>query len=411
MKKMKIDKQIVILALATCFSASPGGNAAAVELTSNAREIQFSGRVQTQFNTSSVDTFLASEFLVRRARFAAEVKLNDIVSGKVEPEYGSGKYSLKDGYMKLKLGDSFRVTFGQFKRPFDLFQLTSSTKGLVIERNLEIRGVTGLRSYSSLVDQLNYSGRDIGVGGLFRNKNKSLSVSFMVSNGIGSNRVPSEEVESRSDMQYTARIKIRPMGRGDLSVAAGASYRPYRLTATTSSTVTILDRGKWSKGTPVATIESVVSEEYSMALGFDLELGNYDEGFLLQAGVIRGENWEVGSLSDPESTFTDSTRTISAVRYTNAAEAPTFVGAQVMAGYKHLLRANKYMEAIEPVVRVSYADPNDEVKDDGGILVTQGIQTFFSGRNKIALNIDIFFPESVDESTSYSFKAQSYLYF
>ena len=137
--------------------------AAGVEVKSKAKEIKFTGRVHTQFNTSSVENEIASEFIIRRARLTAEVELNDFVSGKVQPDFGEGDVKLKDAYMKLDYHKGLSFKIGQFKRPFDLFELTSSTKILVVERALKIRGVSGLRSLSSLTEKLEYSDRDIGV--------------------------------------------------------------------------------------------------------------------------------------------------------------------------------------------------------------------------------------------------------
>ena len=408
---MRFDKWIAAAALAaTSFAATETG-AVEVKSASEAQEIKLAGRLHTQFNSTSVDGEPGSEFLVRRARFVAEVKLNDFVSGKVEPEYGAGTYSLKDGYMELSIGESYRVKFGQFKRSFDLFQLTSSTRGLVIERGLAIRGVHGLRTYSSLSEKLQYSDRDIGFAGIYGNKSRPVSASFMVSNGIGANKVPSDEEEGFADLQYSGRIELDPVEGRDLTVAFNGSYRPYLVTTTVSSCVEALDGAKRGDNAPAILIESEVSEEYSLALGFDVDLGNYTSGPHVKAGLIRGENWAIDSFAGPDTASTDSTRIISVVNRVNADAPPTFIAGQIIATYKLLIAGNDYVEAIEPIVRVSYADPNDDISDDGGILITPGFQTFFTGRNKISFNLDLFFPESDDEKREYSFKAQTYLNF
>ena len=87
------------------------------------------------------------------------------------------------------------------------------------------------------------------------------------------------------------------------------------------------------------------------------------------------------------------------------------MAGQVIGTYKLGIRGNPYLEAMEPLVRVSYADPDDDTADDGGLLVTPGIQFFFVGRNKIALNLDILLPESEDDGTEFSFRAQSSVHF
>ncbi len=406
---MRLDRFFLFAAMSALSLSAVEVRATTVK--SKAQEIKLTGRVQMQFNTTSVEDELGAEFLLRRVRFAAEVKMNDLVSGKIEPDYGEGKATLKDAYMKLKFGDSFAMKFGQFKRSFDLFQLTSSTKILVIERALKIRGVEGLRSYSSLSEKLQYADHDVGIAGTLRNKSRSLSGTIMISNGIGANKVPSKEEKSQADLQYSGRFEWEPMEERDLTVGINGSYRPYLLTTTTSSHVEALEPAKRIEDSPVLTIESDISEEYSLALGFDVEMGSFSDGPLIRAGVIWGENWSIGATSDPDTTFSESTRTIRVTSHENADNPPKFFAGQVIATYKHLLDPGGRVEAIGPVLRVSYADPDNDTPDDGGILITPGIQTFFTGRNKISLNVDIFLPESEEEETEYSFKAQTYLYF
>jgi len=154
---------------AVILGALPGGATAQVAVSSQAETIKLTGRAHTQFDHSSVDTEPATTFLLRRARIVAEIKVNDFVSGKVEPEYGRGSVILRDAYLRLTFGPSFRWTIGQFKRPFDAFQLRSSTQILTVEREGNIRGVDtcagvgGICSFSRLTSKLEFSERDIGI--------------------------------------------------------------------------------------------------------------------------------------------------------------------------------------------------------------------------------------------------------
>lgn len=337
----------------------------AVEVKSKAKEITLTGRMQSQFNTSSVEGELGSEFLIRRARITVEVELNDFVEGKVQPDYGEGKFTLKDAFMKLNYSPDLSFRIGQFKRPFDLFELTSSTKILVVERALRIRGVSGHRSYSSLTEKLGFADRDIGVEVAFKSKDKKLGITAAVTNASGANAVPSKTDGALGEMQYTGRVLLKPVEDQDLAFGFGASLRPYE-----TDSVTV---------------------EYAPAVEGDIELGNFDEGAHIQAGFLWGENWTV-SVPD-------------------TASPPKFMSVQVIGGYRIPVADSKYVEAVEPILRVSFADPNGDMDDDGGILVTPGIQFFFTGRNKIAVNVDVFMPQSDAEDTEYSLKAQSSVHF
>ncbi|MFH1279369.1 MAG: porin [Candidatus Eisenbacteria bacterium] len=355
---------------AWCFGSS---GASAVEIASKAAKIKITGSVHTQFNTSSVDGELGSEFLIRRARLTAEVKINDFVSGKVQPDYGEGELSLKDAYMKLTYGPNLAFRIGQFKRPFDVFELTSSTEMLVVERALKIRGVSRLRSHSSLTEKLGFSDRDIGVEIAVADEDGRFSLTGAVTNGTGAGKVPGRTDGAIGEKQYTARLTVSPIDERDITLAVAGSLRPYEVRAATIA----------GDDNPAV--------EHAPAVQADLEIGNFEAGPHAQVGVVLGENWDA--------------------RVADASSAPSFAAAQVIGAYKFRARPNLYVEAVEPLVRVGYADPNDDVADDGGYQITPGLQVFFSGRNKIALNVDIFLPEAVGEDTEYSIKAQSSMYF
>ena len=66
-------------------------------------------------------------------------------------------------------------------------------------------------------------------------------------------------------------------------------------------------------------------------------------------------------------------------------------------GYRFITRPKDYrgsiakrpIEAIQPIFRVTWADPNTDIARDDNWGLTPGIQIFFYGRNKLALNYDI----------------------
>jgi len=129
-------------------------------------------------------------------------------------------------------------------------------------------------------------------------------------------------------------------------------------------------------------------DDFAIAYGADLEYGNYDSGMHVQAGVIGGQNW----------------------RSLDATGNPArFLTAQGILSYKSPVSNHQFVSAIEPVGRVSLADPNTDTGNNLGLLVTPGLMVHFTGRNKVAANIDLWLP-NVGE-TEWSFKVQSYLHF
>src|SRR5690606_7005118 len=76
----------------------------------------------------------------------------------------------------------------------------------------------------------------------------------------------------------------------------------------------------------------------------------------------------------------------------------TFAGAQAMASWFHETGGNR-VEGVEGAARVSWGDPNDSVEGDAGVLLTPGVSIYFSGRNRLSLNWDVFVPQSDRFST------------
>lgn len=342
--------------------SSPSRAHAQVEIRSRAMRLTATGRIHAQYNSTSVADELSTEFLIRRARFVAEVKVNDIVDGKVEPDFGEGKIDLKDAYVRFNFAPSFRLKFGQFKRPFDIFQLHSSTETLIIERAGDIRGVStcagpgGLCAFSRFSEKLKFSDRDIGV--MVDGASASGKVSYAVSMTNGAGRNTSDENGTKS---YTGRLEVQPAAR--IRLGGHLGIHDYVNDVTTS-------------------------DEYAVAAGGDIEVGDMVAGLHLHAGVLAGQNWQnLDATGDPSS----------------------FAAAQIALAYKQPVANSHVVEAIQPLARVSWGDPDRDGADDAGWLFTPGFVVFVTGRNKIAANVDIWVPAL--GSTEWSFKTQSYLHF
>jgi hypothetical protein len=224
-------------------------------------------------------------------------------------------------------------------------------------------------SLSHLTEDLEFADRDIGVKVAVHNSSKNVMADFAITNGTGANKVPHKVSDAIGDKQFTGRVKVKPMQDKDLVIGVGGSAFPYAEFPSDPDS----------------------STKYAPAFEVDAEYGNFKEGPHVQAGVVFGDNWmEYDVVED---------------------SAPSFMAVQGIATYKHPVADNKYIEAIEPLVRVSWADWNTDEDDDAGLLFTPGIQIFFAGRNKFAFNVDVFMPEHEDSDTEFSIKAQTYLHY
>ena len=357
----KVTVGLVAL-VAAGFSAASAG---AVEIESKAEKITITGRVQTMWYTSSIKRDPGNEFLVRRARMALKVKVNKWIGGIVEPDFaaGGGKVDLKDCYVKMSPNENLDIIMGQTKRRFDLFELTSSTQILVIERDGRI-GRRKVPSLSTFTEGAGYADRDVGLFVMAHDSKERFNFEGGVTNGAGANEKPTIGAKA-----FQGRMSMKPMEKTDLMFNLGVSAKPQQ----------------------TVNVASDTSTAYNAALELSLEYGNFNTGPHVQAGLVAGDN--PGTYSAATDDFKSLT------------------SFQVIGSYKKALQNNRWFESFEPLLRVSYADPNTDDADDGGILLTPGINLFAVNRTRLSANIDIFTPQASGADTEYSFKAASWLYF
>jgi hypothetical protein len=129
--------------------------------------------------------------------------------------------------------------------------------------------------------------------------------------------------------------------------------------------------------------------DYGFGYGVDIDWGDYNgPGLHVKAGVTAGDNWK---------------------NLDTAGKPSNFWTTQGILAYRWGLASSNRVESIEIVGRVSYADPDSDVSDDEGMLLTPGIVAYFTGRNKVALNLDAYKPGNLD--WEYSVKLMTYLHF
>ena len=141
---------------------------------------------QFQYSTTSVDTEdgsrqPASSFEFRRLRIYFDIRINDWITGAVEPDISMGRLTTRKAFADFAFSDAFALKLGQDKKPFSLIELTSSSKIPVIENGARIRGLAGALQHDnaaalttfrgaplipdeqSIIDQLLYKGYELGV--------------------------------------------------------------------------------------------------------------------------------------------------------------------------------------------------------------------------------------------------------
>lgn len=345
-----------LFALLLCACAVRNGNAQQTvegpRLKLNVLEIAIHGRVHTQFNTTTVDDEQPTEWLLRRVRLEASVQVNELVSGKIQPDFAGDRVSVKEAYLKLNFSPGVQLLAGKAFRPFSLLEQTSSNRILPIERGLDIRGVSGFDEYA-IIHDLKYSDREIGLQLMGAPSGAPLGLAYAagVFRGPLSGRVGGQETN-----QIAARVTVEPLE--DLRLGAGWSNRHF-VDAARSLPV----------GDPVL--------ERGNAWEVDVEFGSFSPGLHLLSEVAFGD-------FDP-------------------AAAVDFVGAHAWLGYRTAAISPR-VSAVEPILRLSYGNVDTEPLELGGTLITPGINVFFGPLNRVMLNYDIWSPAG-DAGTEGSFKA------
>ncbi len=371
---------------------------AQVEITSNALRLTFGGRLHFQGRTSSCSDFPIEfdsactlqapgfDMFLRRVRFMAEITYNDWIKAKIQPDYGLiDRLFLADAYGQLLFSEAASLKIGRFKRPFDGFQMISSTQILTIERDIDVPGVSSLTasSYDEFTTLFRLSERDIGM----QFEGKSGRFSYWLGMFNGGSLI--QRQDDNTEVQF--------IGRGQVSFAVGR--RPARLAVAAAAT----DRA-------FTNAAGGLDARYFPAFELWGEIGTFDYsnvgdcerrckhvGPHIQAGIVFGQNPLLNQLGDTPDLATD--------------ELAKMFAWQIIGSFMFPVHAGRFLEAIQPVLRLTMADANTDQDDDIAWGITPGIQIFFDGRNKVAANWDFAVFQDDAVRSENSFKFQYYFHF
>ena len=348
------------------------------------------GRIQSQFNTTSVDesdlvaagrapstAIPSSTFEIRRVRFGAELEYEKWLTGKLEMEFAMARVQMRDMYVNMNFDPRFNVRFGQFKKPFSHLQLYSSTMWPLIERGVRIRGLSEMMSFNDsvagtralstfrgatvlpdeqeLLEVFRYQNFDIGAG--IHGRFGGFGYQAGIFNGTGSD-LPDDS----NDKSYAARLTYKLPTSLPITFGSAISRREYRVTN-----------------------RPAIQTDAGTAYEFDVELGAFRRtGLHLLGEVAMGDNLAVDD---------------------------DFLGAQLVAAWFQPISHARF-EGIEFAARASYGDPRRDTSDeDSAWLITPGINLYFFGRNRLMLNWDLFNPSGERFSSENALRAQAQITF
>ncbi len=308
------------------------------------QSVRVFGRSELQFHTTSVGSEdvgegvsapAATEMELRRAHLGAEATVSDGVLAFIQVDFGDGVLTIKDAYADVRLAQGVWVRAGQYKKPFSPLALYGSPRLLTIERQVRIPGlekvvpVPGEEQW--LLAAGLYAGRQVGA--MVHGAAGPLGYAAGVFNGEGANRR-----EVSASKAYTARLTWTAAA---LVLGGGASVQPVRD----------------ADGTEVS----------GAVWGLDAEYGRFG----LPGPHVLGE-WMYG---DDLALVADGA-------------APAMMGAQVAATY--FIPGRRVFRGWEPVLRVSWADPDRGIPADAGLLLTPGVNLYFAEQSRFMLNWDAY---------------------
>jgi len=363
-----------------------GGLLMAVPLAAqtNGVAVRLTGRMQFQFNTTSVSevdvdpgqsiSISGTTFETRRVRLAAHLDINGWITGMIEPDFALAKLQIRQAWMNLAIDPAFELRMGQFKKPFSLIMLTSSLETPMIERGLRIRdleeayraadeaavspllgsfrGTTLLGEEQELLEQFGYMNYEMGVSAHGRLGEVEYDVGLF--NGTGADRRDDNDGKS-----YVGRVRWHAPTTVPLQIGAAASYHEVLV----STSAPIVD---------------------GSAFEVDVELGEFRRaGAHVLAEAVLGDNLLVDER---------------------------FRGAQGVLSFFRPVTGGR-VDGIEPLARLSWGDPDRQVPGDEGLLLTPGINLYFQGRNRLQFNWDVFVPSGDRFETKYALRAQAQLAF
>jgi hypothetical protein len=361
-------------------------DADAVQFKTKALELTFNGRVQVQASTSSCNQFPVpddsaceeqvpgSDLFLRRVRLTISGKINDQIDFRIQPDYNKvDQVGLKDAWGRFTFSKAFQLKAGHFKRPFDGFVLVSSTETLTIEREIAIRGLEtviapSLTGFTTLFD---LSDRDIGV-----------ELSGATNNGLFSYWVGG--FTGNSDLKFQdSNASKQFVGRGQLAFDAGP--KTLKIAAAAAATDAAYE-----------TLTTGMESRYYYNYELFADWGDFDGGPHAQLGFVFGDNpWQNSAGGDINLELGEDFASISTW--------------QAIVSWKFGVGSGNM--ALEPVLRVTWADGNTSIDNNEVWGFTPGLQIFFYKRNKLALNWDFANPTSDALRSENSFKARVQFHF
>jgi hypothetical protein len=285
---------------------------------------------------------------------------------------------MREVYINFNLDPAFQIRTGQFKKPFSLLQLYTSTRWPVIERGVVQRGLSNqllaedvdsvltifnnnvvFGEEQSILEAFQYQNYDLGAvvhGSIGR-----FGYTAGVFNGPGS-----DQNDDTNGKSFGGRVTLRALKAAPLTFGAAVMTREF-----------------------LVTMRPNIITRSGVAWEADVEYGEFRKpGLHLLAEATTGRNLAIPDIEDDEQ----------------------FVAAQAVAAWYVPVTGHR-IEGWELAGRASWGNPRIGIDGDAGILLTPGFNIYFSGRNRFMFNADFYEPFGTEFSHGIVVRSQAQIYF
>ncbi len=310
-------------------------------------------RLQTQFyafdNDNQSRTGSTSNFYIRRARIQFNGKLRENISLVIQPSFEGGRATgvrLRDAYMDIRATPaaaktSFTFRMGAEKKPFNRYELSSSNNLPSLERNAG-RGLLPVAS-NNLFEVGGYLATDLGTSLILGHQfdpSRRFVMQLGVYNGQG---------ESLNDANGAKSVGLRATLDVTKDLGFGASVFSH-------------------EGVVAITGAQIDSSLRNNAFGLEAQWGRIgSEGLFLIADYMRGQAF--------------------------SATKAIMSGVSLVGAYHVRTPKSKAFFAVEPVLRIDFADPDTDLSNNASTLFTAGVNVYLTARAQLRLVFESQNPE------------------
>lgn len=347
--------------------------------------VRLGGLLQVQTSTALADRANLPTTAMRRARLDVRVHVNDLVQGRITPDFAIGDdVQLQYAYVRLAFAPAFQVVAGTADRPFSLLDEQGADEIVPIERGARFRGRRTLDLYR-LTELVGSAGRSLGVQVQGEPANGRTGVSYAAGYFRGALGEDLATPGPYDIQQLAGRFAVRPTSR--LLLGAAVSNRRYfAVEADDATGAGGTDTTRPATGSAAAHGQRGASARRGTSWEADLQYGRSGA-----AGPLALVTYATGVL-DPF-------------------RGGRFRGAQGWVAYRTRALSAR-VRGVEPLLRASWGDPQGRQAADGGVLWTPGVNVYFGPAARLMVDVDRWNPRAGTATTSAtSAKAQLQLAF